>query len=94
MTEELFNLFWAKYPKKVAKGAARKAWVKLRPTPELLETILKALSWQVHQDQWQRDGGQFIPYPASYLNQERWSDEPFQSVNSGLFSEGELNARH
>lgn len=26
-------------------------------------------------DQWRKDNGQFIPYPATWLNQERWEDE-------------------
>jgi hypothetical protein len=27
-------------------------------------------------EQWQKEGGQFIPYPATFLNQRRWEDEP------------------
>ena len=27
-------------------------------------------------DQWKKDGGQFIPHPATWLNQEGWDDEP------------------
>lgn len=25
---------------------------------------------------WKKDGGQFIPYPASWVNAEGWEDEP------------------
>jgi len=27
-------------------------------------------------EQWQRDGGQFIPHPATWLNGRRWEDQP------------------
>ncbi len=26
-------------------------------------------------DQWQKEGGQYIPNPATWLNQNRWEDE-------------------
>ena len=38
--------------------------------------ILTALNWQKKSEQWLKDNGQFIPYPATYLNQRRWEDEP------------------
>ena len=25
--------------------------------------------------EWQRDSGQYIPYPTSWLNQRRWEDD-------------------
>ena len=39
---------------------------------------------QKESDQWTRDDGQFIPLPATYLNQGRWKDEP-TIINSALF---------
>lgn len=74
--EESFGLFWASYPRRVAKAEARRAWAKLNPSPALLETILKALEWQKRLEQWRRDGGQFCPHPASWIRGERWEDEP------------------
>lgn len=68
-----FDEFWAAYPKKKAKGDALKAWVKLKPP---LELILKALTWQMKSKDWQKDGGQFIPFPATYLRNIGWLDEP------------------
>lgn len=73
---EGFDRFWAAYPRKVAKAAAWKAWEKLKPSGELLTTILTAVDEQRGSRQWQRDNGQYIPHPASWLNQGRWSDEP------------------
>ena len=51
----------------------------------MIDQILKALAWQVRSEQWCKDGGQYIPNPATYLNQGRWQDEPAvgkQSMNS------------
>lgn len=74
-TTNHFDEFWKAYPKKVGKGAAKKAWNKIKPTKDTLEKILSAIESQKHSDQWLKDNGQFIPYPATWLNQERWEDE-------------------
>lgn len=74
-SERDFLVFWEKYPKKVGKEAARKAWAKVRNPSEVILLCLEALIWQVESEQWQKDGGQFIPNPATYLNQQRWLDE-------------------
>lgn len=73
MTE--FDTFWKAYPKKVAKGDARKAWSQTESIrPELTE-LLAAIEAQTKSDQWRRNEGQFIPYPATWLRGERWDDE-------------------
>lgn len=69
-----FNSFWAAYPRKQGRGAARKAFQKARKKASL-ETMLSAIERQKRSTQWTRDGGQYIPQPATWLNQERWSDE-------------------
>ena len=70
-----FDAFWKSYPRKVGKKAAEKAWLRARDKPAL-EVILAALDVQKKCDQWTKEGGQFIPYPATWLNQGRWNDEP------------------
>lgn len=67
-----FSEFWKKYPKKIGKGAAEKSWEKLTPP---LDVILVAIETQKKCDQWSKDNGQFIPNPATWLNQKRWEDE-------------------
>lgn len=74
-SEQDFSVFWEKYPKKVGKEAARKAWSKIKNSAEVLGLCVEALAWQVESEQWQKDGGQYIPNPATYLNQQRWLDE-------------------
>lgn len=78
--EERFNRFWEVYPKKVGKGAARKSWDKCRPSEELTARMIAAVRQQAQSDQWRRDGGQYIPNPATWLNQERWEDEVREST--------------
>lgn len=67
-----FDDFWTIYPRKEGKGAARKAWakaVKLIAVDDLLP-IVRSFSVRVHGTE-----PRFIPFPATWLNQERWSDE-------------------
>ena len=75
ITPAAFGEFWKLYPKRVGRGAAEKAWKKLSSPKTTLELIRAALEWQVKTEQWQKDNGQFIPMPATYLNQQRWLDE-------------------
>lgn len=70
----LFEEFWKAYPKKKAKDDARKAFDKRKPTRALLDSMLHAIQEQVQTEQWRKDGGQFIPYPATWLNDGRWQD--------------------
>lgn len=70
-----FYAFWGAYPKKKGKQAAEKAFEKLKPDDELLNIILTALEEQKKSAEWQKDNGQFIPYPATWLNGKRWEDE-------------------
>lgn len=73
--EPLFDQFWNAYPRKVSKGAARKAWGKLKPDEALTQTIITAVGRQITSEQWVKDGGQYIPHPATWLNNKRWEDE-------------------
>jgi hypothetical protein len=72
-----FDRFWVAYPRHKAKKDARKAWTQLAPNADLIDKILTALAWQKTSAQWVKDGGEFIPYPATWLRAERWDDEPF-----------------
>lgn len=67
-----FDAFWQAYPKKVGKLAAKKAFDKANVP---VETLLDALERQKCGEQWQKDNGQYIPNPATWLNQGRWEDE-------------------
>lgn len=70
-----FMTFWKYYPRKVSKESAQKVWSKLTPDAGLQATILQAIEFQKRTEQWQKDGGRFIPHPATWLNGRRWEDE-------------------
>ena len=72
-----FEAFWTSYPRKQGKDAALRAWKtkkRERRLPEL-PVLLAAIEAAKYTEQWQRDGGQYIPQPATWINQGRWLDE-------------------
>jgi hypothetical protein len=70
-----FNIFYKAYPKKKAPDAAWRAWQKRNGDRPSLEELLKAIERQKSSNDWKKDGGQYIPHPATWLNQGRWADE-------------------
>lgn len=68
-----FDAFWMMYPRKIAKAFARKSFNSAVKKAHY-EEILLALRSQIDASAFSDDKG-FIPYPASWLNAERWSDE-------------------
>lgn len=79
---ESFGAFWNSYPRKVAKGAAERAFAKIAPDAELLARMLAAVaamerSYRADRTHW-RDGvldPSYLPHPATWLNARRWEDE-------------------
>ena len=81
VSEGLFERFWKAYPRKESKPTARNAFEKLKVDDELLEKMLKSIEKWKGSSQWQEDGGRFIPHPSTWLNQQRWEDEPMASAS-------------
>mgnify|MGYP001558680734 CR=1 FL=1 len=77
----LFAKFYKLYPRKNNGRVALKVFNKLVPTQALLETILKDIDRKKKSEQWRKDNGKYIQYPATYLNQRRWEDEEPQKEN-------------
>lgn len=71
--ESAFDTFWAVYPKKTGKEAARKAFKKIPKSAHPL--LVPAVEAQKKSRQWMEENGRFIPNPATWLNQGRWEDE-------------------
>jgi hypothetical protein len=86
-----FDRFWLAYPKKRARGDAEKAWTKLKPGAELINRILEAVEAAKRGSDWLREGGQYVPYPATWLNRKGWLDEP---DDPGAPSSGRTSAQH
>jgi biotin operon repressor len=70
----LFLIFWECYPLKVKKPKALAAFLKLKPDRALLDRMLEAVDRQRQSRAWRKDNGQFIPHPATWLNNRQWED--------------------
>lgn len=66
-----FETFWAAWPKKKARADAQKAFAKCGVP---VETLVAAIEKQKQDEEWKKQGGKFIPYPATWLNGRRWED--------------------
>lgn len=67
-----FVEFWATYPYRTAKGAARKAWAKAITRADPSVIISGAAKFR---DDPRRNPA-YPPHPATWLNADRWEDEP------------------
>lgn len=71
--DDNFETFYQSYPRKIGKVNVEKWFNKNKPDEELMNKILTSLEEHKKLKQWQDK--QFIPYPATWLNQKRWEDE-------------------
>jgi hypothetical protein len=75
--EQQFDEFWVAYPRKTAKGAAKKAFykvvTKLGSTALVIDGAVRMSKDPNLPDT------QFIPYPATWLNSEGWENESYPS---------------
>jgi DNA-binding Lrp family transcriptional regulator len=72
-----FDEFWNQYPRREAKGAARRAWLKAVrevPASEIIDAAAR------YRDDPNRDPA-FTAHPATWLNGERWLDSPLPERN-------------
>lgn len=67
-----FSAFWIRWPRKVAKLEAEKAW-KHTVTPEDEAPIQAALDWQV--PMFEQRESEHIPHAATWIRGRRWEDE-------------------
>ena len=82
-----FDLFWDAYPRHEGKQKARQAYNKVDAA---LDVLLDALKQHKKSTQWTKDGGQFIPHPATWLNGRRWEDSVIMDTGIPKGASGEL----
>lgn len=73
-----FAEFWDAYPKREAKRRAEQAWRQAlkRADADTIMAGLRRFRWP--------DDPKFVPLPASWLNADRWADQPpLAAVGSG-----------
>lgn len=73
-----FDDFWLLYPRRVAKKLARDAWRRMGGSAQS-SAIVALCDWR---RVWEFDAARrgeeamgYLPYPATWLNGERWEDE-------------------
>lgn len=80
--DQSFDDFWAAYPRRVGKDAARKAWAKACVSTSTVQIIEGAKNYAG-----QREGedSQYTAHPATWLNAGRWDDEAPRTVHAEDF---------
>lgn len=73
-----FDHFWSLYPRRVSKRVAVKAWEKEMRSGTDPDEIISGLRRQL--PYLRSKEPQFIPHPATWLNQGRWEDEVEQQA--------------
>lgn len=72
--EQMFERFWRACPRRVGKGAARKAFERaIKRTT--LDVMLAAMQRYTADPERLSKSISFTAHPATWLNQERWDDE-------------------
>lgn len=79
-----FGLFWEVFPRRVAKGGALKAFRAALKRGATVEEIL--VGAKRYAEQRKGEDKQFTCMPATWLNQDRWLDEPTASVEGNPFA--------
>jgi hypothetical protein len=74
--DEEFELFYQAYPKKRKPGDAEKAWTQTQGQRPPIKELLAALERMKRCHDWTKEGGKFIPYPASWLRTKGWLESP------------------
>ena len=87
--EKDFEVFWEKYPRKIARELAHRTWMSLAPTPPQVARILEAIARQSLApgalSRSKIEGSKdFRPHPSSWLNAGRWTT----MANPGGFTAG------
>lgn len=73
--DDHFDVFYAAYPRKVGKDAARKAFAKREVDDALLAAMLAAIKAQGLKERCAKGESQYVPHPTTWLNEARWLDE-------------------
>lgn len=71
--DEVFDEFWKHYPRKINKAAAKQSFATAL-TKEKSSVIIKGA--KEYSESVKPDDLKFVPYPRTWLRQERWSEKP------------------
>jgi hypothetical protein len=85
-----FESFWSGCQKKVGKPAALKAWQKMRKenrTTLTGEQLLERYNSIVEMETKERGTAQYVPHPATWINQDRWDDDVIEPIKKYPFNQ-------
>ena len=68
-----FDEWWEEYPRKVGKGKCRDKYLRIVTDEDKHLKLMSAIRKQ--NEVYKTKPVQYIPYPETWLNQERWEDE-------------------
>lgn len=76
--EWVFDQLWQRYPqsRRGSKTAAKEAFRMEITSPEDGEAALDNLEAWSHSEQWNKDGGQYVPYLCNWLDRGIWQTKP------------------
>jgi len=77
-----FESFWSAYPKKTGKKKCLEWFKKNKPSQQLVDQMIQTIELWKKSEQWQKQNGQFIPMPYTWLNRGGWDDELIEENNS------------
>jgi hypothetical protein len=83
-----FILFWEIWPKSSRKGGKSSCLAKWKKAgyEKQSQVIAKHVQSMCVSADWQKQGGEFIPAPLSYLNQARWDGADIGEQSSGMLA--------
>ena len=81
-SEEWFNAFWTAYPNKANKKKSKERFLKICTSEEVFNTIMDGMKKTVIAKA-NAEGTQYIPMASTWLNGERWNDEPYREPTKG-----------
>jgi hypothetical protein len=74
-SNQAFNPFWAKYPRKTGKDRAARLWLTMG-LDAIADEVMAGLDRWLQSEEWVKENGRYIPSPAKWLAEKRWLDEP------------------
>lgn len=81
-----FESFWKEYPNKKGKHKAFASWKRFKCGNGLFDEIISSLKKQKNSDDWERDGGKYIPHGSTWVNGKMWEDSYEEEMPSGYVS--------
>lgn len=69
-----FERWYSEFPRKVNRAKAEEMWARIDPDDALVDVMVsKTREWAASPD-WTKDDGQYVPHPATWLYNKRWTD--------------------